>query len=850
MRRILSQSIFWLSLLVTFVSGGAVAYYWASSDFQYSLIEAGGGEQTFYYIAVGQAIAIMLAYFLSLDSHATRRPWIAMIAGAFSPGATAGLTGIAFTYEQVDLVAVGGALGGGVASAAAILIFEFFNRWLWHFILCKLDKKHLGGPALMASRLALLWKPGQEELLGSVSIEMFRRGRRGEVGEQLRRMYQQGIREPELLELLCQLAAEEKKPDEFICYLGELFNQFPEDQQLRDAYLDELLELGKNKEALAHIDAHGLRQDEDLLEKHAILLLEAKRLLEAVKVAQRLGDLEGVPMRRSDAILRKVLSVDDKFVPAMNVLADQADRQGRKDQQIRWLDRSVTLDRTQTDRMKKLADLLEGADMHRRLEELLFDMLIDRPHDMDLGLRHASLVYSNGKIGDAIEALDKLETRGCNKAEMYLMMAKANFELDKLDEAKNAAEKALTKQLTEEQSASMNALVRRIERAVFSAELAQKLEDCEAQPENLELQLETLSKLCSTGHFDRAIGHADLLLRHHQRARGKVIAIIEHTFINLKDGGFTLLNYLADLQVAEGRFDDALETVKMMAKRSLSPAKAIKDGAQKILRRSPHHLNTLRVMGEMYEEIGQFTEMIHSYSLYLANGGEENVVIDQSLAKAYMAINDFPSARRFVNSLLDAQDADPEENARLLHQIIPLALESNNAMEAAEYIKRLELILPEDRETRVLRGRVDASLGEQRFSFLQRELEAGKGDANTLEELGDLSLEREDYHQAITYYQRASRQKGATRVPAAKLAYCFAKKRMFDLAGETLMEIKLSLSDDSEELDVLMRWIYKTAEALEGAHMFEKASRLFKQLMKIDAGYRDVLQRVEKLNKM
>jgi tetratricopeptide (TPR) repeat protein len=141
-------------------------------------------------------------------------------------------------------------------------------------------------------------------------------------------------------------------------------------------------------------------------------------------------------------------------------------------------------------------------------------------------------------------------------------------------------------------------------------------------------------------------------------------------------------------------------------------------------------------------------------------------------------------------------------------------------------------------------------MGRQRFTFLKRELESGKGDRKALEELGDICLEQDDFNQAITYYQRAARQSGNTRVPATKLAYCFAKKRMFDLAGETLGDLRLSLDDNDEELEEMMVWIYKTAEVLEEARMFERASKLFKQLMKIDAGYKDVITRVEKLGRM
>ncbi|MDX1973584.1 MAG: hypothetical protein SFY68_13725, partial [Candidatus Sumerlaeia bacterium] len=125
--------------------------------------------------------------------------------------------------------------------------------------------------------------------------------------------------------------------------------------------------------------------------------------------------------------------------------------------------------------------------------------------------------------------------------------------------------------------------------------------------------------------------------------------------------------------------------------------------------------------------------------------------------------------------------------------------------------------------------------------------EAGKGDRTTLEELGDLRLEAKDFNNAITYFQRAARMTDGSRIAVVKLAYAFAKKRMFDLAGETLGEMKLSLEDDPAELEQLMSWIYRTAEVLEEAHMFSSAGKLYKQLMKIDAGYRDVISKVERL---
>src|SRR5690606_8353279 len=93
--------------------------------------------------------------------------------------------------------------------------------------------------------------------------------------------------------------------------------------------------------------------------------------------------------------------------------------------------------------------------------------------------------------------------------------------------------------------------------------------------------------------------------------------------------------------------------VKIMADRAMDKVSTVRDASQKILRRSPHHLATLRYMGDTFLAHGRFTEMIHSYSLYLAHGGEETEQIDRALARAYISLQDYENARRFVNQLLE-----------------------------------------------------------------------------------------------------------------------------------------------------------------------------------------------------
>src|SRR5690606_2845141 len=148
---------------------------------------------------------------------------------AFTVGATFGAALWGFIHEGFDAVGWAAAAAIGAVAAGLLLGFEFLNRWLWQSIVLKMDQKNLGCAALQLSRLALLWRPGQDALLLSVAMEQFRRGQRGETAEALRKAYEGGNRSPDLLELLCQLAAEEKKSAEYLKYLGDLFRQFPDD---------------------------------------------------------------------------------------------------------------------------------------------------------------------------------------------------------------------------------------------------------------------------------------------------------------------------------------------------------------------------------------------------------------------------------------------------------------------------------------------------------------------------------------------------------------------------------------------------------------------------------------------
>lgn len=805
-------------------------------------------------ILAGGAAAALLGYLCSFESRLLRRPW-AILGPAFAAvGASAGLiareaaTAFGLLFEKhpaLDVLAIGAALLGAAVLPGVLWLFEFANRRAWTALAETCDRRQAAGAALFFNQLSLFFNPGQSGRLRSVALARFRRGIRGDAVQTLLALHAEGVRDADVLEALCKYASEQKDSEAFLRHLRELHALLPDDPEIRDTLVDELIEQRRNAEALQLIESGTVPRTEVALDRHASVLLHEGHLERAVTLARELGEVEGIPFKRSQRLLREVLSRVSEFVPALNLLAHQAERMALRDQRLRWLEKSLGANPRQPSVRDALLDIYREIDAAPKLEKLLEESLAEDPRNRLLLHEYAAVLHTNGKTEQALEVLRGLNGRTDAPAGALILEARIHMESSAWDPARAAAAKALQLQPTEDQAREANALMVQIERAVLTAEVAALVEEARLAPDDVPLQLRALERLIAGGHADKALALIDGLTTRHPEARRRVIEVLQEAARH-PSVAFNLLNLLSDLLVAEGQLEDALPIIQTMAARSMDKVATIRDGAQKILRRSPHHLPTLRLLGDTYNAHGKFTEMIHSYTLYLSNGGEETEVIDRALARAYLSLSDYENARRFVNQLLVLNPSD----VILLKQVLPLALKSGAAEDAHEYIKKLELVETKGAEIRALREQVDAALGERRLEVLKREIEAGRGGAATLEQLGDIARDIARYNDAITYFQRASRDPedaARARRCRVKLAHCYMKKRLDDLCSETLREVHLSLDDDPRELQEIMDLLYQIGDLFLEAKLYDKAEKVFKQLCKIDAGYRDVLRKVEAL---
>ncbi len=848
-------------LILTILASGGFVYY--ILDLWRRFAQSPPGEEALQ-VAVqlhgtiaGVLIGVgILGWLLTFDSRRARRPWYLFLPALFLSGFCGGLVGVealsAFEVvldetPAISMQNLGMAAGCGIALALIFALFELINRLSWPRLAGFFDKKELSGPALFCNRVALLFKPGQTGMLRSVALTRFRNGVRGEVVDTLRHLYDAGKQDPDILEALCKHASEERNMDEYLRYIRELYEALPEEEGIREAYLDALVEERRYKEALELIEEHGVPKDPESMERFAEILIHEGQIDRATEVARELGEKEGIPFRASQKLLREILARVSEYVPALNTLAAQAERMALREQRIRWLEKSYAADQRQPEVRQQLITIYRELRQIVRLEELIQEVVHENPNDRELVHEFATILYDNGKLDEARERLKGINARNKPLARALLLEARINFEDDDFEKARELAQRALEASPTADEEKDIEELLNRVDKAVLTSEVADVLTQARSNPDDVELQFDALEKLLKGGHVDKFVGQADRILEHHPEARDRLIERMT-SISQQPEAPYAVLNLLSNLLVEQNRLDEALDIVKLMAERSTDRVVSMRDGTQKILRRSPHHLPTLHALGNVYLEHGKFTDMIHSYSLYLSNGGEENEEIDRALVKAYFSLDDYKSAKKFADRLLEKNAEDLE----LLKRIATLALQVDEPEDAANYLKRMEMIDARDRDVRKLKEKVSVGMGKRRFNFLKREYDSGKAGAEALEQLGDIARDMQDFNDAITYYQRASRDRedvNRARRCTAKLAWCYMKKHLEDLAAETMREITLSLDDDPDTLQAIMDLLYEIGDMYAEAKMYDRAGKVFKQLCKIDAGYRDVLARVENVNR-
>jgi tetratricopeptide (TPR) repeat protein len=166
---------------------------------------------------------------------------------------------------------------------------------------------------------------------------------------------------------------------------------------------------------------------------------------------------------------------------------------------------------------------------------------------------------------------------------------------------------------------------------------------------------------------------------------------------------------------------------------------------------------------------------------------------------------------------------------------------------AAEHLTRAQQLEPANEMYPTLLRLLAKKQKRAHTAELESRLASGEPNAAAYDELGDAYRELDQLGDAMTAYQRAIQLEPQRDVTRAKLAYAFASRNLFEDADETLQQVELRPQMSPSDLQVLKDLFYRCAERMEAGSEPAAALRAFRSVLRIEAGYKDVVERVERL---
>ncbi|MBI3735454.1 hypothetical protein HY256_02955 [Candidatus Sumerlaeota bacterium] len=288
----------------------------------------------------------------------------------------------------------------------------------------------------------------------------------------------------------------------------------------------------------------------------------------------------------------------------------------------------------------------------------------------------------------------------------------------------------------------------------------------------------------------------------------------------------------------------ALKTYEVMAQDSLHPEKVIEQGCRKILTRAPNHLPARLSLAEVCMKTGNWEGVLAAYEPIMKSPpiGERLRILKRWVEAAFRA-GKLKEAREQGLALL----AEAKDDLSFMILVIKILEDCGDYQKAFDIFRAAAELFPEDETLHRMKRTVADNKKRNRMEELQRLDAEGKLTAQLNYEKADLHREFDQTHLAISHYQKASDDPELADMAMTKLAICLCDRRLFDLADETLDKINLTkeIVAKNPELKDMYYWM---ADTLEQELFKVAALKYFKRLFSVDASYKDVVIRLEKLS--
>jgi tetratricopeptide (TPR) repeat protein len=827
--------------------GGAYVNYvlWSdglvSHDLYQTLIDLGGGAAALVVLLCVGATAG--TYALGLDTARPRRPIVRTALLAFSfflflSGYFVGRAQVApDNYPILGLV-----LLADVVMTAA---------WLWAEktagrLAIALAGKALGNaPATIVywwARIGLMLCPSNRKAENILAQALARLGRWRGAEHFLKQAYDDGERDADLCKALGQVAESAGDLTTAADYFEQAYRLSPSTALFRKlvALWESTDQKRKALDALQRLPDDERRHWIDQIRE---LTFEVGTVDEMRAICREL-EHDGPPFTRAREAYQLLLAQHPHDVATLEALLELAHRTNEQEEEKRILQRLIALRPDQPDYRRRLIEIYRW---QGRTDEVLaqLDLLVDRgeatrAERLEAAHEHFALA-EYARVEKIVTGSQELRS----SKEAAWLLASSYFERGLVDEAYREVERA--KHLSGEDSpdvrSRLTSLETRIEEHQLQKELNELAARVEREPDNLDLRFRYYDRLTAMGGADRVVVGLEELLTKQPDLLDRILDELA-TLIERHQHNFRLMSYLSDLYQRQRQWDKVFELHKEMAADAPPGTDLLFDGAQKILHENPEHLPSLLYMAQHEAQAGHRGEALNYLERYYKGGGQKDAKL---LALEFDLVRQLGQEERAAAVGAELLKVDPA-NKELLMTLAAMAARQGRYSDAVALATRALGVDPADPRVRQLLKEYEQKQALARIDELRAQITGvSDNDAPLHLELGDLLHDFGRLNEAIVEYQKAAHGESCHNLACAKLGYVLAFKGLFAEAEEMLNEVTLNVEQPAEEAAKLKALLFRSAEIMEKESEFTRALNVYKRIFRVDAGYRDVVTKIEKL---
>ena len=800
------------------------------------------------YLVVGAAtllpvVLIIAAYAASLRSRAPRRPVFALyLLGLSIFWLVLAYVATSFDAEEFFMpIPLAFAGAAWLVLATSVRTIEILMGKVCMVLgggLLRRQRWQAASTMLGAARRFL---PGSEHVARDQGLALYEIGEAGRALEILVESYRRGERDPRLVRMLADSAFQ--LPEDLTGeVLAEALKLEPDNTRFGRKLVDLHLQHARPAEALPVLDKF---YDSDNLEDVCLLgrlNAEQGNVERALELTQRAMELDDPPYRRTLADLQVLAMQAPENPRVLLTLAELNEKIKNREEAASWYLNLLEIESENTEVRRRVIRLyrelgrLNQALPHYRL------LLRQDPESPEVALEYGQLLEDRQDLDKALKVFEDFAARYPKDPRFAYHCAVNLFGLGCLDKAAEALEQARANAPTDERAA-IQSLGARIQSARVEHELTALRKQAHGEDASLDQRLALAERLVTYQKAEEAARELDLLLEEHPDQEQRIVRFLEE-LLERGEQHFVLLNLLAGVYLKKRDFDRCHQLHEMMAQHSLHPNEILADGCRQILRQQPNHLPALKSHSTLLIKGGHYSEaaVVLGKILDLSPPARDDLL--PMLFEVYYQLGDADRAVPYGEELLKR---DPENLNRYL-RLHELFSKRDDHRRALLILERALEVAPENRQLREMVRESQTRVKESRIEALREQLESSPDQPSLLHEMADLYVEFERLNDAMTAYQRAAQHaEGNLRnLSLVKLAHCLTTKQMFDLAGETLRELDIR-EKDPEHLEQIKHYLYEVGGLFEEDEQFARALEIYKKLFKIDAGYKEIVAKIEAL---